>query len=107
MVVLRSEIWMVQLNPSLGSELKKIRPCVIVSPNEVNKYLNTVTVLPLTSTSKQYPTRVPCVFKNKKGQIAIDQIRTIDKSRLVKKVGVLDRKTILQVANVIENYFAL
>ena len=84
---------MVSLNPIVGSEIKKQRPCVVVSPNEANQHLNTVTVVPLTSSIRTYPTRVAIRFQNKKGEMAIDQVRSIDKSRLVGKLGQLDQKT--------------
>jgi mRNA interferase MazF len=86
MVVQRFEIWWVNLDPTIGSEVKKIRPCLIVSPNEVNQYLNTVTVIPLTSTIKLYPTRLNCIIQGKKSQLVIDQVRTIDKLRLKSKI---------------------
>ena len=106
MVVQRFDVWMVQLNPTIGSEIKKSRPCVIVSPNVANNYLNTVTILPLTSTFKNYPTRLDLTFQQKKGQIVIDQIRSIDKARLIKKMGVIDKRTSLRVLRVLEEYFS-
>ena len=105
MVVKRSEVWMVQLNPTIGSELKKLRPCVIVSPDEANNYLNTVTITPLTSTIRSYPSRVNCIFDHKKGQVAIDQIRSVDKERLIKKLGVMDKRTTEQLFNLLQEYF--
>ena len=105
MVVKRFEVWMVSLDPSIGSELKKARPCVIVSPDVVNFYLNTVTVLPLTSSLKDYPTRVHCTFQQKKGQIAVDQIRAIDKLRLRKKLGAIDKRTAVSLTRTLEEYF--
>jgi len=86
MVVQRFEIWWVNLDPTIGSEVKKIRPCLIVSPNEVNQYLNTVTVIPLTSTIKLYPTRLNCIIQGKQSQLVVDQVRTIDKLRLKSKI---------------------
>ncbi|WP_206425192.1 type II toxin-antitoxin system PemK/MazF family toxin [Rickettsiales endosymbiont of Stachyamoeba lipophora] len=80
-------IFLANLDPTLGSEIKKTRPCVIISPDEMNKYLNTVIIAPLTSVARMYPTRVSCIFDNKKGQIALDQMRTVDKTRLVKIIG--------------------
>lgn len=105
MEVKRTEVWMVQLNPTLGSEIKKSRPCVIISPDEVNRYLQTVTIAPLTSTIKTYPTRVNCTFNRKKGQVAIDQIRSIDKERLKKKLGILDKHAIAAIFSCIQEYF--
>ncbi len=81
------EIYWVELDPTRGSELKKTRPCVVISPNEMNHNINTVIIAPLTSTSKNYPTRVKVKFKGREGWIVIDQIRCIDKSRLIKKAG--------------------
>ena len=75
---------LVNLDPTVGSEIKKTRPCVVISPNEMNKYLNTVIIAPMTTNLKRYPTRVPVKHNRKKGMIAIDQIRTIDKKRIVK-----------------------
>ncbi len=85
MVIGRFEVWLTSLDPALGSEIKKTRPCLVISPDEANKYLNTIVALPLTSTLRSYPTRVNCLFKKKKGQIAIDQVRSLDKKRLVRK----------------------
>lgn len=92
-MVNRFEVWNVELNPTKGSEINKIRPCLIVSPNEANKFLNTVTIIPLTSTIKPYPTRLHCSFKGKHGQLVVDQIRSIDKTRLIGYLGVLDAST--------------
>ncbi|GAB3729421.1 type II toxin-antitoxin system PemK/MazF family toxin [Spirosoma lituiforme] len=88
-VVNRFDVWLVSLDPTKGSEIAKTRPCVIISPDPVNRYLNTVIIAPLTSTQKPYPTRVDCQFDGRDGQVALDQVRTIDKSRLLKKIGQL------------------
>ena len=106
-MVKRTEIWLVNLDPSIGSEMKKARPCVIVSPDEANKYLQTVTIAPLTSTIKPYPTRVNCSFKGKKGQVAIDQLKTIDKERLIRRLGTMDGKTIEKIFSTLQEYFSL
>ncbi|MCU0339089.1 MAG: type II toxin-antitoxin system PemK/MazF family toxin [Spirosomaceae bacterium] len=106
MVVLRFDVWLVNLDPTLGSEISKTRPCVVISPNESNKFLNTVTVAALTSTRKAYPTRVDCVFEAKAGQVALDQIRSVDKVRLVKKIGVLDTVTSKSVCVTLQDLFA-
>lgn len=87
--VKRFEVWLIELDPTKGSEIKKTRPCVVVSPDAVNKYLNTVTVVPLTSVLRGYPTRVNCIFQGKEGQAMVDQIRALDKTRLKKKLGVM------------------
>jgi len=104
--VKRFEVWIVGLNPTVGSEISKNRPCVIISPDEANLYLNTVTIIPLTSTLKNYPTRVNCSFEGKKGQLAIDQIRSIDKVRLLKKIGEIDVKTCKLLCDVLLDNFS-
>ena len=87
-------IVLVNLDPTIGSEIKKTRPCVIISPNEMNKYLNTIVVAPMTTNIKKYPTRIPVAHNGKKGMITIDQIRSIDKKRIV---GVFDKLTELEI----------
>ena len=82
----REEVWLVSLEPTIGSEIKKTRPCVIISPNETNRLLRTVIVAPLTSTIKNYPTRIVINFQNRQSSVVLDQIRTVDKSRLTKKI---------------------
>lgn len=99
------EIVLVNLDPTVGSEMKKTRPCVILSPNEMNKYLQTIVVAPMTSSSKPYPTRVEVNHKATKGWIAIDQIRTIDRIRIVKHFETLTDKEIDQVKSVIKETF--
>ena len=98
-------IVLVNLDPTMGSEIKKTRPCVIVSPNEINKYLNTIVIAPMTTNLKQYPTRVLVKHNNKKGMIAIDQIRTIDKVRIVKKFNQLTQSEIQRCKDVIRETF--
>ena len=88
----RFDILLVSFDPSQGHEIKKTRPCVIVSPNEMNKYIKTLIVAPMTSKIRNYPTRIPVVFESKEGTIALDQIRTIDKSRIIRNIGTLDTK---------------
>ena len=108
MIVKRFEIWLVSLEPTKGSEITKTRPSVIISPDSVNKYLNTVIVAPLTQTQKKYPTRINCNFENQHGQIVLDQIRAIDKtSRLVKKMGDLDEFTSSMVCKILEEMFKM
>ena len=87
-------IVLVNLDPTLGSEIKKTRPCVIISPDEMNKYLNTVIVAPMTTQSKNYPTRIEVIHDNKKGWIVLDQIRTIDKQRITALLGKLSSEEI-------------
>ena len=87
MVANRFDVFLVNLDPTVGSEIQKTRPCVIISPDEMNRYIATVIIAPMTSKGKVYPTRVVCQFQGKEGQIVLDQIRTIDKVRLAKKLG--------------------
>ncbi len=98
-------IILVNLDPILGSEIKKTRPCVILSPNEMNKFLNTVIVAPMTSNLRNYPTRVPITHNNKKGMIAIDQIRTIDKVRIIKVFNKLINSEINKCKDIIKETF--
>jgi mRNA interferase MazF len=107
MVVQRFEIWWVNLDPTIGSEVKKIRPCLVVSPNEVNQYLNTVTVIPLTSTLKLYPTRLNCIIQGKQSQLVIDQVRSIDKLRLKSKMMDLPIEYQQPIISMILEYFKL
>jgi len=102
----RFDILLVSLDPSQGSEIKITRPCLVISPNEMNKYIKTLIIAPMTSTVKDYPTRVPLVFEGKKGNIVLDQIRTIDKSRIVKKLGVLNEKTASLVLEILQKMFS-
>ena len=99
------EIVLVNLDPTIGSEMKKTRPCVVLSPDEMNKYLQTVVVAPMRSSSKPYPTRVEVKHKATKGWIAVDQIRTIDRRRIVKRFESLTDKEIEKVKNVIQETF--
>ena len=103
----RSEVWLVSLEPTIGSEIKKTRPCVVVSPNETNRLLRTVIVAPLTSTIKQYPTRLEITFQNRQSSIALDQIRTVDKSRLLKKLGTITSNEYQSVADILVEMFSL
>lgn len=99
------EIVLVNLDPTIGSELKKTRPCVIISPNEMNKYLQTIVVAPMTSASKHYPTRVAVNHNKTKGWVVIDQIRTIDRKRVVKVLGQLTEKESENVKSTIHETF--
>ena len=101
MELVQYQIVLVNLDPTLGSEIKKTRPCVIVSPNEMNKYLNTVVIAPMTSTSKAYPTRVAVKHNDQSGWVVLDQIRTIDRQRIIKNLGSIDQKEIEKVKAVI------
>ena len=99
------EIILVNLDPTNGSEMKKTRPAVIISPNEMNKYLNTIVIAPLTSNSKTYPTRVEVKHNKTKGWIVLDQIRTIDRTRIIKKLDHLTDKEIEKVKSIIKETF--
>jgi len=102
----RFDVFLVNLNPTQGSEIKKARPCVIISPDEINHHIKTVIVAPMTTKGFEYPTRVPLVFNEKSGQIVLDQIRTIDKSRLQKYLGKLSQIESKRVINVLQEMFA-
>jgi mRNA interferase MazF len=99
------DIVLVNLDPTMGSEMKNTRPCVVLSPNEMNKYLQTIVVAPMTTSSKPYPTRIEIKHNQTKGWIAIDQIRTIDRARIVKGFETLTAKEVVKVKNVIKEAF--
>jgi mRNA interferase MazF len=105
-VVKRFDVYLVGLDPAVGSEIQKTRPCLVVSPDEINQNIRTVIIAPMTSTSKDYPTRVSCVFRKKQGHIVLDQMRTIDKTRLIKRLGTIDSKDQLDVVSVLQRMFA-
>jgi len=91
MVVKRFDVFLVNLDPTVGSEIKKTRPCLVISPDEMNRWIRTVIVAPMTTKGREYPTRVVCQFQGKDGQIVLDQVRTVDKARLIRKLGELDK----------------
>ncbi len=99
------QIVLVNLNPTVGSEIKKTRPCVIISPDEINKHLRTIVVAPMTTKSKKYPTRIEVKHDRKIGWIVIDQIRTIDKQRIVKVLSRLSKPEIKEVKSVLQETF--
>ena len=99
------DIVLVNLDPTMGSEMKKTRPCVVLSPNEMNKYLQTIVVAPMTTSSKPYPTRVAIKHNQTKGWIAIDQIRTVDRTRIVKRYETLTTKEVVKIKSVIKETF--
>ncbi|MCD6588489.1 MAG: type II toxin-antitoxin system PemK/MazF family toxin [Candidatus Fermentibacteraceae bacterium] len=107
MEINRFEIFLVNLDPTPGHEIKKTRPCLVISPNEMNHNISTIIIAPMTSQGKNYPTRISCLFKRRKGQIVLDQIRTVDKKRLVKKLGVISKITQTQTINLLQEMFAL
>jgi mRNA interferase MazF len=102
----RFDIYYVNLDPTIGSEIKKTRPCVIISPDEMNHNISTIIIVPLTSKLRSYPTRVPCKIEGKQGQIVLDQIRTVDKTRLFKKIDTLTKITQTKVLNVLNEMFS-
>ncbi len=106
MVVKRFDVFLVNLDPTIGSEIKKTRPCAVISPDEMNRYINTVIIAPMTTQGKAYPTRVACKFQGKQGMVVLDQIRTVDKTRLVNKLGRIDTKTQSEVLKILEEMFA-
>ncbi len=106
MGVKRFEVYLVNLDPTLGSEIQKTRPCVVVSPDEMNQHIRTVIVAPMTTKGREYPTRVKCQFAGKEGQVVLDQLRAVDKERLVKRLGVITRETGRTVLGVLAKMFA-
>ncbi len=97
----RDEVWLVSLDPTRGSEIKKTRPCVVVSPDEMNQHLRTVIVAPMTTVHRAYPTRVGLRFQGKSGEVALDQIRAVDRERLLRKLGTISSKTAQLVSAVL------
>ena len=96
------DVYLINLDPTIGHEIKKTRPCLIISPDELNNNLQTVIIAPMTTRSHGYPTRVKLDFQNKTGWIVLDQIRTVDKKRLVKRLGLIDKKTVQKVKAIIK-----
>jgi mRNA interferase MazF len=101
----RDEVWLVALDPSRGSEIKKTRPCLVISPDEMNEFLQTLLVAPMTSALRSYPTRISLTFRGKSGQIALDQLRAIDRQRLVRRLGTISPKTAQEVSGVLVEMF--
>lgn len=99
------QIILVNLDPTIGSEIRKTRPCIVISPNEMNKYLRTVVIAPMTTSSKNYPTRIEVKHDNKIGWIVLDQIRTIDKQRILRQLGRLSKPEIKEVKSIIKEIF--
>jgi mRNA interferase MazF len=102
----RDEVWLVSLDPTHGAEIQKTRPCLVVSPDEMNRHLQTVIVAPMTMTSRPYPTRVPVRFQGKSGQAALDQLRAVDRHRLVRKLGTVSTAVAQQAATVLLEMFS-
>jgi mRNA interferase MazF len=104
-VINRFEVYLINLDPTVGHEIRKTRPCVVVSPDEINHHVRTLIVAPLTTKGRVYPTRVACRFQRKAGQVVLDQIRTVDRSRLIRKLGKIDAKTAAAVLDVLREMF--
>lgn len=102
----RFEVYLINLDPIIGSEIKKTRPCVIISPDEMNRNIATIIIAPLTSKLRNYPTRIPCRVKGKQGQIVLDQIRTVDKIRLIKKIDFLKKTVQTKTLTVLNEMFS-
>ncbi len=105
MEIKQYQIILVNLDPTIGSEIKKTRPCVVISPNEMNKYLRTIVIAPMTTSSKKYPTRVKVKHDNKTGWIVLDQIRTIDRQRIIKIIGELQDFEIQELKSVLKETY--
>jgi len=106
MVINRFDVILVNLDPTIGHEIKKTRPCLVISPNEMNRNISTVIVAPMITKGKNYPTRITCTFQGKSGQIILDQIRTIDKERIVTKLGTISKNSQTKTLNVLQEIFA-
>ena len=105
-VVRRFDVYLINLDPTVGSEIQKTRPCLVISPDELNRHIATVIIAPMTTKGRDYPTRIACKFRGKQGQIVLDQIRTVDKFRLVKKVGKIDDLTQTRVLTKLKEMFS-
>ena len=103
---LRGEVHLVRLDPALGSEIRKTRPCLIVSPNELNQHLRTAVIAPMTTGGQAYPWRIPCRFQQRAGFVALDQLRTVDRGRLVTRLGRLTPKTVAAVLEGLQEMFS-
>ena len=106
MVVHRFEVYLVSLDPTVGNEIQKSRPRLILSPDEMNRHINTVIIAPMTTRGRDYPTRVSCTFQGRQGQIVLDQIRTVDKTRLMRKLGRITHPTQRAVLATLQSMFA-
>jgi mRNA interferase MazF len=105
MEVNRFDVFLVALDPTLGHEIKKSRPCAIISPDEMNRHIGTVIIAPMTTKGRSYPSRVGCTFQGRQGQVVLDQLRTVDKQRLVKRLGQLSPVTSDRVLDVLAEMF--
>ena len=102
----RFDVFLVNLDPTIGHEIKKTRPCLVISPNEMNRFIATVIIAPMTSKGRNYPSRVNCTFQGIQGQIVLDQVRTVDKLRLVKRLGSISENAQQKVLQVLNEMFA-
>ena len=106
LVVRRFEVYLIRLDPTEGREIRKTRPCLVISPDEMNRHIDTVIVAPMTTKGRPYPTRVPVRFRRKAEQVVLDQLRTVDKTRLVKRLGAIDQLTADRVLALLAELFA-
>jgi mRNA interferase MazF len=106
MVTKRFDVFLVNLDPTIGTEIKKTRPCLIISPDEMNRHIGTIIIAPMTTKGRPYPSRIDCKFQGKSGQVVLDQIRTVDKKRLVKKLGRVDNRTQEEVLATLAEMFS-
>jgi mRNA interferase MazF len=104
--MIRGDVHLVRLDPTLGSEIQKTRPCVIVSPDELNQHLRTVIVAPMTTGGRAYPWRIRCKFQRRSGYVVLDQLRTVDRERLVKRLGALSTETMTNALSTLREMFA-
>ncbi len=105
-MVKRFEVYLVNLNPTIGAEIQKKRPCLIISPDQMNRNVKTAIIAPMTTKSRSFPTRIACEFEGKNGFIVLDQIRTVDKARLIKKLGEIEDDTQMKVLEKLQEIFA-
>ena len=106
LVIRRFEVYLINLDPTIGKEIKKTRPCLIISPDDMNKYISTIIIAPMTTKGRNYPTRIPCQFDGKDGQIVLDQIRTVDKIRIIRKLGKINTSTQKEVLTALTELFS-
>ena len=106
MVTNRFDVFLISLDPTRGSEIRETRPCIIISPDEMNDHIGTVIVAPMTTKGRPYPSRVFCTFQGKRGQVVLDQIRTVDKTRLVRRLGVISTAVQHKVLDALQEMFA-
>ncbi len=106
MVVTRFDVFLISLDPTRGSEIRKTRPCLVISPDEMNDHIRTVIVAPMTTRGQPYPSRVPCTFQGKRGQVVLDQIRTVDKTRLARRLGAISARVRRKVLDALQEMFA-